>query len=104
MTQLSAAQQDLAQAGQGVHTSADALHGRVQALTARVEALLDGGWQGQASNAFRGDWQTWLEGARAVVGGLDTTSQLLISGGQSYVEQESVNTDGVRRSGSSLNL
>ena len=103
MAEFSASLEALAQAGQGVR-AADGLQGRVQTLTARVEALLDGGWQGQASNAFRRDWQTWLDGARGVIGGLDTTSQLLISGGQSYGEQESVNTTGVRRSGSSLNL
>lgn len=104
MAEFNASLEALAQAGQGVRDSADGLQGRVQTLTARVEALLDGGWQGQASNAFRRDWQTWLDGARGVIGGLDTTSQLLISGGQSYGEQESVNTTGVRRSGSSLNL
>lgn len=104
VSELQAAPAEFATAGRGVRESANQLEDRVKALSSRVEELLGGGWQGQASDAFRRDWQQWRDGARQVIGGLDTSASLLESSGKAYGEQDAANTDAVRRSGGSLNL
>jgi len=104
VSELRASPTEFATAGRGVRESANRLDERVKALSSRVEELLGGGWQGQASDAFRRDWQQWRDGARQVIGGLDTTASLLESSGQAYGEQEDANAHAVRSTGNVLNL
>ncbi|MDG3014658.1 WXG100 family type VII secretion target [Speluncibacter jeojiensis] len=104
MAKFSVSPDDLAGASRDVRESADRLDDHVRALSARVEALLSGGWRGQAADAFRKDWQEWLDGAHNVIGGLDTTSTLLAHNGRSYAERESANAQELGRAGGPLNI
>ncbi|GAA1456554.1 WXG100 family type VII secretion target [Williamsia maris] len=104
MTQLSVTPEELTHASAGVRASADSLDKRIASLTSRVDSLLNGGWKGQAADAFRRDWEQWLQGAKDVVGGLDSTAGLLASSATSYRNQESANTSSIGQTGSQLNM
>lgn len=104
MTELHVTPAEVTSASQGIRSAADTLDDRVRALTSRVEDLLGGGWKGQAADAFRRDWEQWLQGAKDVVGGLDSMAALLASTAQTYSAQESANASAVGHSGSGLNM
>ncbi|MGC5258228.1 WXG100 family type VII secretion target [Gordonia sp. DT218] len=104
MPDLEASPEELAKTSRSLGASADHLDDRVRALQARVETFLDSGWEGKAANAFRRDWELWLDGARKVVGGLDTTASLLGSAGQGYAAQEVSNTRTLSSDHTLLNL
>ncbi|MBT0566055.1 WXG100 family type VII secretion target [Williamsia sp. CHRR-6] len=84
MSDLTVTPAEVTSASQGIRSAADTLDDRVRALTTRVEALLNGGWKGQAADAFRRDWQQWLHGAKDVVGGLDSMAALLASNARQH--------------------
>ncbi|MGU3292486.1 WXG100 family type VII secretion target [Williamsia sp. M5A3_1d] len=102
MSELKVSTDEVRRASQSVRAAADNLDDRVRSLTERVEGLLNGGWKGQAADAFRKDWEQWLHGAKDVVGGLDSTSSLLASSASRYADQESSNASSIGASGSAL--
>lgn len=90
---LSASPQQILTAGQGVYRVADELDAALRALIRDTEDFLDGGWTGQAANAFRADFDRWSQAARQVVGALDVSAGLLVHTGQQYQSVEAANTD-----------
>lgn len=102
MSELKVSTDEVSRASQSVRAAANSLDDRVRSLTERVEGLLNGGWKGQAADAFRKDWEQWLHGAKEVVGGLDSTSSLLASNASTYSDRESSNASSVGSSGSGL--
>ena len=54
----------------------------------QVEALLDGGWQGCAADAFAEAWREWECGARDVLDGLVSMTQLLAVVHRDLVERD----------------
>ncbi|GAA3710270.1 WXG100 family type VII secretion target [Gordonia hankookensis] len=104
MSDLEASPEELARTSRLFGASADRLDDRVRELQARVEKFLDSGWEGRAANAFREDWELWLDGARKVVGGLDATASLLGSAGQTYAATEVANTRELSSDHALLNL
>ena len=104
MSQMQVDTHELVNAGNSIRKTADGLDADLHSLQGRVDSLLNSGWSGPAADAFRRDWEEWLDGARNVIGGLDTESALLISNGQTYDTHEGATTDGINAAGGPLNL
>ena len=65
-------------------------------LTKSVEALLTGGWRGPARDAYAKGWADWLDGASAVLAGLEEMGDLLGVNRSVYVRNEDVTSAQMR--------
>lgn len=69
-----------------------AIHGELShdyaALSRNVEALLTSGWRGKARDSYADGWADWLEGASAVLAGLEEMGTLLGVNRSVYVQND----------------
>ena len=59
-------------------------------LGTSVEALLTSGWRGKARDAYADGWADWLDGASAVLAGLEEMGTLLGVTRATYVQNDDV--------------
>jgi WXG100 family type VII secretion target len=60
----------------------------LSAVDLEVGQLLGSGWKGGAASAFGNEWDKWHGGARQVVRGLQTMSELLTVAGKEYAKTD----------------
>jgi WXG100 family type VII secretion target len=69
-----------------------AIHGELSkdytTLSSSVEALLASGWRGKARDSYAEGWADWLEGAGAVLAGLEEMGTLLGVTRATYVQND----------------
>jgi WXG100 family type VII secretion target len=82
----------LIEASQALHAVADELETGHRRLVGEVGDLLGHLWQGQASGAFRKDWQDFEKGSQGVIEDARAIAGLVDYAAQSYVQQEAANT------------
>jgi WXG100 family type VII secretion target len=85
----------LVEASQALHAVADELETAHRRLVGEVGDLLGHLWQGQASGAFRKDWQEFERGSQGVIEDARAIAGLVDYAAQSYVQQEAANTSAI---------
>lgn len=80
--------EDLETRSQNLATGSQSIQEQLGQLQGQIQPLVDGGWQGAASDRFHQLWDEWQRSAVGLRESLDGISTLLGSAGRAYTETE----------------
>lgn len=88
MGYLQVTAEDLESLSRDVATGSTSIQDELARLQSRVQTLVDGGWQGAASDRFHALWDEWNRSAAGLKDALDGIGSLLNQAGQQYADTE----------------